>query len=258
MGRFTQTVLLAVVAGLVCSAQIIPTSSSEAAARVITLTGQVSTLKDGQPWVLHVGSLVNLKQEVITGPDGYAEFQVADGSRFEVFPNSHFTFRSNPGNWKDLLDVWLGRVRVHIQKLGGKPNPNTIRTPTAVISVRGTTFDVAVEEVDTTLVSVEEGQVLVQHALRPVGDPKVLNAGEYIRVYKNQPLAQKIVDKGSVLRQAMGATAEALYRVIYNNPRVPGGGRVPGGVPSGGPGPGQSGDTETTPPPPPPPPPPAP
>ena len=92
-------------------------------------------------------------------------FQVSDGSTFEVYPNSRVVFRANPSNLKDLLDLLLGRVKVHIQKLGGQPNNNRVTTPTAVISVRGTVFDVTVEDQESTLVAVEEGLVEVRHAL---------------------------------------------------------------------------------------------
>ena len=90
------------------------------------------------------------------------------------------TFRNNGGDWRDLVDVWLGRIRVHIQKLGGEPNPNRVHTPTAVISVRGTTFDVSVNDDDeTTFVAVEEGVVTVEHRLMPrEGGPKVLKGGD--------------------------------------------------------------------------------
>ena len=106
-------------------------------------------------------------QIVITGPDGHATFQVSERQHaFEVFPNSHMVFRKNMPNWRDLIDVLLGQVRVHIQKLGTIPNPNRVITPTAVISVRGTTFDITVDdEGESTLVQVEEGLVEVQHAL---------------------------------------------------------------------------------------------
>ena len=228
---------------------------SDSAARVVNLTGQVSVLKDSEPWALQVGSLVHVKQVIVTGSDGFAVLQVSDGSTFEVYPNSRLTFRNNPGNLKDLLDVWIGRVKVHIEKLGGRPNHNRIHTPTAVISVRGTTFDVAVESEDETLVAVEEGQVAVQHAIRPVGEPKLLNAGDYLRVYRDQPLAEKAVDRGAVVRTGLRAAAEAFYRVIYRNPQVPGsgGGTVPRTPTGGTGGGGVPGDTEPTPPPPPPP-----
>jgi hypothetical protein len=247
--------LMAAAAG-VCPGQ---TTGSDGAARVLQLTGQVSVLRDSTPWALQVGSFVNVKQIILTGPDGFAVFQVSDGSTFEVYPNSRVTFRANSSNWKDLLDVWLGRVKVHIEKIGGQPNHNRIRTPTAVISVRGTIFDVAVEEEDSTLVSVEEGQVAVEHALLPSKEPKVLNEGDSLRVYRDQPLAQVSPNHDAVVQQGLRAVADALYRVIYRNSMPGGGGR--GSIPSAGGGSaGQPlpGDTESQKPPPPPPPPPPP
>ncbi|MBZ5591276.1 MAG: FecR domain-containing protein [Acidobacteriia bacterium] len=237
------------------------------AATVVTLNGQVSILRDNSPWALNVGDSVQPRQIIVTGTDGYALLQVSDGSTFEVFPNSRVVFRDNPGNWKDLLEVFLGRVKIQIQKIGGQPNYNKVRTPTAVISVRGTIFDVSVEDEDaTTLVVVDEGQVEVRHALLPSGI-KTLNAGEWIRVYKTQPLQAKSVDHGGVIRGAMRAAAEALYEVMYRTARVPsssgGGGPLPGGGTGGGGTGGGSGGGNgnkppaPAPPPPPPPPPPA-
>jgi hypothetical protein len=227
--------------------------AEDPAAKVLTLTGQVSVLKDNFPWALDVGTTVQPKQIIIAGPNSFAEFQVSDGSRFEVFPNSRVMFRPNVGNWHDLMDVLIGRVKVHIQKLtGGQPNPNNVRTPTAVISVRGTVFDVAIEDDDdTTFVSVEEGEVEVWH----LGQKKSLHPGEWVRVYKNQPLA-KTVDKGAVVQGAMRAAAQAMYQLIYRTPRV--GGPTGGGIPTGTNGDRDKGAPPEAPPPsaPPPPPPP--
>jgi hypothetical protein len=216
---------------LLCAAciYIVPIHAESGAAKVITLNGRVSVLRDDSPWALNLGDSVQPRQIVITGPDGYAVFQVSDGSTFEVFPNARVIFRENAGSWRDLLDVLLGRVKVHIQKLGGQPNYNRVRTPTAVISVRGTVFDVAVEDADdTTLVSVEEGQVGVQHLLKP-GPERILNQGESIRVYRDQPLAQAAVDKNSIIREVLRRAEQALYEVVYRTP-VPGVGTGPSGV----------------------------
>ena len=230
------------------------------AAKVVTLNGQVSILRDNSPWALNVGEAVKPRQIIITGTDGYALLQVADGSTFEVFPNSRVIFRDNPGNWKDLLEVLLGRVKVQIQKIGGQPNYNKVRTPTAVISVRGTIFDVTVEQEDATLVIVEEGVVTVRHALIPSGE-KTLNAGEWIRVFKNQPLVAKSVDRSGVVRAALRAATDAIYEAIYHSSRVPtsGGGTGTGGGTTAGGGqtdkpPNGNGNGGAPPPPPPPPP----
>jgi len=256
------SLLLAAMLG-VCAAQTLP-GSSPVAAKVVSLTGQVSVLRDSFPWALQVGDEVRPQQVILTGPDGYADFQVSDGSTFEVFPNSRLVFRNNPGNWGDLLDMLIGRVKVHIQKWGGQPNPNNVRTPTAVISVRGTVFEVAVEDDDaTTFVRVEEGQVAVRHLLKG-GEPKLLNPGEWLRVYKNYPLARKPFERDSVIRAALRALTDALNTAVYRTGRgggpvsIPGGGVPGGGMPADQPAPPPppppgGGDPSAPPPPPPPP-----
>ena len=193
--------------------------SSDAAAQVTVLEGAVSIVRGNSLWALNVGDRLQAKQVIVTGSDGYAQFQVSDGSTFEVFPNSRVTFRDNPGSLKDLVDVWLGRIRVHIQKLGGQPNPNRIHTPTAIISVRGTIFDVQVTEDDeTTIVAVYEGQVAVGHRLMPrEGDPRLVSAGEELVVHRNVPLAAgRRLDR---VRAAQYA-AEALWQIMLRGPRI--------------------------------------
>lgn len=130
------SLILALLFTTVLGAQFAP-RPPEQAARVISRTGQVSVMKDSVPSALMIGDTIQVRQLIITGSDGFAICRVTDGSTFEVYPNSHLTFRNNSGNWKDILNLWLGRVRVHIQRFGGQPNPNRVRTPTAVISVRG-------------------------------------------------------------------------------------------------------------------------
>ncbi len=234
----------------VCFGQMPPIDSPQYAAKVVTATGRVSVLKDSQPWALDVGDSVQVRQLIITGSDGHAVFQISDGSTFEVYPNSQVVFRKNAPNWLDLIDVLLGRVRVHIEHWGNHPNPNRVLTPAAVISVRGTTFDVSVSDDDeTTLVEVEDGVVEVQHALLPRGDAKVLSPGESLRVYKSQPLANNLIDKGTIWRQAMRMVMDAVTTYATRTPKIAG---------VGGPVGGPVGDTKGPAPPPPVPPPPLP
>lgn len=244
--------LLMAMTAVVCLGQFLPSDAGNYAAKVVSLTGQVSILKDFQPWALSVGDSIQVTQRVVTGADGHAVLQVSDGSTIEVYPNSTFVFRENPGNWRDLLNVILGKVRVHIEHLGTTPNPNRVITPVAVISVRGTTFDVSVNDDDeTTTVEVEDGTVEVRHNLLG-GNAAVVNAGEVFRVYRNEPIAQGL-DKGNAARQAL--------RIVVNVIAIVGRSSGPGKItlPGGG-GTGSVGDSggktppPATPPPPPPPP----
>ena len=233
-------------------AQVPGLDPGNGAAKLVSFVGQISVLRDSNPWALNLGDLVQPQQVIVTGADGYGVFQIADGSQFEVFPKSHVVFRANRGDWRDLLEVWLGKIRVQIEHPGGLPNNNKVRTPTAVISVRGTIFDVEVEDQDyTTLVVDEEGSVAVQHALRP-GDPKVLGPGESLRVFRNEPIARKLIDKGSLLQRAARAASDAFYQAALNTTRGAATVAKTGGATTGLPAEQKNGN----PPPPPPPPPP--
>lgn len=233
------------------------TSAPEQAARVVVSSGRVAVNSAGDYRTLLPGDLVNPGLEIATGDDGYAVFQLHDGSTFEVFSNSRVVFRNNWGNWTDIFDVWVGRMKIKIEKLMGKPNPHRIHTPTAVISVRGTIFYVeVVEHSEATVVGVDEGEVLVEHRLLPSGRPASLKAGDQITVEKSEPIAKARVDKEGVLRATLRALSDALYVAASEARRNGGTGSTGGGsVPGGGstPLPGEEGPSSPPPPAPPPP-----
>ena len=235
--------LLACTALAVCLAPA--WAQDNGSAKLVYMSGQVSLLRDNYAWALTEGAVIQPKQVIVTGSDGMARFQVGDGSTIDVFPNSRFVFRATPSNWKDIVDVVIGRIKVHIQKLNGQPNPARVMSPTAVISVRGTTFDVNVEDDDeTTLVSVEEGEVGVRN--RVLGGEVSLHPGEWVRVFRNQPLAQRQIDRGGVVQGVLRAGAQALYDLLYRRQAsgAPAGGV--GGVPTTGNGDHDKGGTTPT------------
>jgi hypothetical protein len=217
------------IAVAVCvSPTVLSAQDPGAAAKIVVMTGRVSVLKDGMEWARASGDVVQPRQIIVTGPDSYAKFQLADGSTFEVFQNTKTVFRDTPG-WSELLNVLIGRVKVYIEHRNG-PNFQRVTTQTAVISVRGTVFDVEVEDEDaTTFVSVDEGTVNVRHQ-RFGGNGVDLRSGDSVRVFKDQPLA-RVVDKGGAARVALRAAAQAVYDALYR--RSIGGGSS-GGTASGG------------------------
>ncbi len=211
-----------------------PLAAQESAARVTYQVGQVSIADGGYFKALNTGDPVKMKQLIVTGPDGYARFEVlSDHSTFEVFPKSKVVFREVPGSWENLLNVLMGRVKVFIQHAPGVPNPNKVTSPTAVISVRGTVFDVVVDSNgDSTFVTVDEGEVWVRNHTA-AGNVAVLKAGDSITVYRGVPLFAKQVDKGNMLRKFLYAARDAYYQVMIQRP-VGGGGPIGGGPVSGG------------------------
>ena len=212
------------------------------AAEVVSVGGRVSVIRDSMEWALFQGSRVQVGELIVTGEDGFAHLQVADGSSFTVYPNSQVVFRKNPGSLKDLLDLFLGRIKVHIQKLGGGPNQQRVFTPTAVISVRGTIFDVSVDEDETTVVAVDEGLVSVSHRLLPSNTEVDVPAGQSLIIYRNAPLAKAGVDKSKAVAFADEVARTLAYiwnrigRRSSSSPSGGGaGGGLPGDVPAGGP-----------------------
>lgn len=241
---------------MVCAparAQIL--AGADAAATVSELQGSVSVLKHGEEWALFPGDEVQVGQTIVTGDDGFARLEVADGSFFLVFPDSHVVFRKNPASLRDLIDVFLGRVKVYIEHFGDAPNPHKVYTPTAVISVRGTTFDVIVDETETVVVQVEEGLVTVRHRLMPSEDAS-LSAGDQLVIHPSVPIAKAGADKQKIVAvmDRMARTAASIWR------RSAGGTGGSGGGPTGGAGGGSTPlptDEEAPAPPPAPPPPPS-
>ena len=234
--RSVQTLLLAVTLAVFLA----PLRAQElkdigGAAKAITLVGDVSYLKDGPgsyKWALSQGQTIQQKWIIKTGRDGYALFQVCDGSTFEVFAESEVTFRQDSGDWTHLLNVWIGHVKVMIQHLPGVANPNNVTSPTAVISVRGTVFEVIVEDLaGTTFVSLDEGLIQVHHRLLG-GSDKFLNPGESVRIFPNQPLA-KAFGGGNIMLKAIKAAEQAIYEAVWQ--RGVGGNTGSAGGNSGGP-----------------------
>ncbi len=225
---FTRTIgTLLTAAGLVvCGVPLL--RAQDSSAKVIYQVGQVSLMNSGLPEILSVGSVVKAQQMIVTGPDGFAKLEVlSDGSTFEVYPNSKVIFRQTPGSWEHLLNVWLGRVKVYIQHAPGVPNPNNVTSPTAVISVRGTVFDVVVQDDDgTTFVSVDEGLVTVRNLTAP-GNSVALHPGESITVFRGTSLLAKQANHDDLVRSIL----QAARNTIYGMPRSTGGG--PMGIPTG-------------------------
>jgi hypothetical protein len=200
-------------------------AQDENAATVLIQLNRVSVLdSSGSLRPLSVGDRLRLHETIVTGPDGYARFQLADGSTFDVYSNSKVVFRETPGI-TDLLDLFIGRVKVFIEHSKG-PNPKDVKTPTAVISVRGTVFDVEVQDAEgTTFVTLDDGVVDVRNLTAP-GPSVLLRPGESILVEPNRPLIPQQINQHAALRMALRAAEQAVAQLLL-------GGHIGPGVGSG-------------------------
>ena len=166
---------------------------SAAAKRAVPLTKSVQSIQAGD--------------ELITGSGAQVILTAPDGSYMVVSENSKVVVEDFwSGNFKSLMNVMLGHVRFYIQKFGGRPNPYSVRTPTALIAVRGTTFDVLVDLSLIAEVWCLDGQVTVESLSYPDREV-VLNPG-----------MKTLVEPGRLPLKPVSSTAE-LNRVIPMRPK---------------------------------------
>ena len=96
----------------------------------------------------------------------------SDESEIIVQPHTRLVVSEPvPGNW-NTIEILLGRVRAYIRKRTGGAPPFQMGTPSAVIAVRGTRFDVEVNGHGVSEVDVFDG--LVEVASTTVSGSSVL------------------------------------------------------------------------------------
>ena len=90
-----------------------------------------------------------------------------DESEILVQPHTRVILSApQPGNW-DALQILVGKVRAYIRKRTGGAPPFQMGTPSAVIAVRGTRFDVEANRSGVSEIDVFEGLVEVGSATLP-------------------------------------------------------------------------------------------
>lgn len=171
-------------------------------AHVTIAQGQVCIDYDEQAWALSSGESVSAQNVLKTGADGFARLELSNGSYFEVFANSRVGFRRNGGTAGDLVDVYLGRAKVHMQPDLGQPQQRVF-TPVAVISaIVPATIAVAIDGNDMVRIDVLEGEVRVQHKLLPRMEPTIVKAVDAILVQPDEQISRRL-DRGALYRYAI-------------------------------------------------------
>jgi hypothetical protein len=95
-------------------------------------------------------------------------------ARFELFSTTSVTLAAGtPGV---ILTLQRGRIRAAFDKITGS-EPRTVQTPGALLAVRGTKFDVEVDQEGETILDVFEGIVEVRSSLQQQ-PPFMVQAGQ--------------------------------------------------------------------------------
>ena len=123
-------------------------------ATVSEMKGNVQVRIQGGEWqAAEVGMVLQEKDEIRTVEGSSAELLLDEGTstgKIELLEKSHLklsqmTVDGVTGEKTTALDLALGKVLVHAEKLQGD-SKFQVKTPTSIAGVKGTVFEVSVEE----------------------------------------------------------------------------------------------------------------
>ncbi len=229
-------------------------------ARILSSEGSVEIRRQsqGHPTMTRIkyrlNDALNAGDVIKTHIGGRLVLGLTDGSQAVIGENTTVEIKDLSQSPRTIFNVLRGKTRVKIEKVGGRPNPYRVNTPTAVIAVRGTLFDVIVKEKETQ-VFVHEGEVAVSNLLTP-DQTIILTAGQKTQVQADQTPAPPVdfkpgrnndifvPDSGrpnSAFSEAGRGLSEAGFPGQSGNVLGPGVGSAPGTGGGGAPGTGGGG-----------------
>jgi hypothetical protein len=159
------------------------------------------------------GDSLVIQKDLVLDPESRIEtrkgsilLNLQDGSQALVKSNSDVVLKSPELGIGLYLELLIGKLVVKVQKRLGEAPPFRMGTPSAVITVRGTRFEVEVTKKNRTYVEVFEGAVEVQGRIVG-GRPVLIRPGFSTSVERDhdpQPPRNRIEELRE-LEQRMGA-----------------------------------------------------
>jgi hypothetical protein len=137
-------------AALLIAAASILRAEEAPIAQVKKVAGQASILRSGERRPANIGDPLFAKDVIETGPDGAIGLTFVDNTVFSTGPDSQialaeFQFDSTNFRGSMLADIRRGTLAVVSGDITrSSPGAMKVKTPTALLGVRGTTFAVQV------------------------------------------------------------------------------------------------------------------
>lgn len=172
---------------------------------------------------VHHGQMLDAETRIETHK-GSLLLTLQDGSQVLVEPNSSVILKVPDQSGGKYIQEMFGRVLAKIQKRLGVTPSFRMGTPTAVISVRGTQFEVSVTRSGKTTVDVYEGLVQVQ-GVAMVGPSVMLKPGYQTQV---EPSGQPEPPTEIEERKHRGGSGQDSSNQLNGSPVFGGGGIAPG------------------------------
>lgn len=135
------------------------------------------------------GDRVSTGQRLHTGQDSQVTLTFFEGTQVSLEPNTDLMLDKVDGDWGKELQVVLiqndGMTSHEVIPLQGNAATYNVMTPSGEASVRGTAFNVLVEETGDAVFSVDHGAVLVSND----GEEALVAAGQGLVTELGKPLA---------------------------------------------------------------------
>jgi len=138
--------------GLAFAASLLVGAAAADVGQIKIAKGQVAVERKGQTLAGQVGLLLEPADILKTGADGSVGITMRDNSLLSAGPNSilsleHFEFDATTSQGRFDARLHRGTLAVVSGRIAKRsPQAMTVRTPSAVLGVRGTEFLVAVDE----------------------------------------------------------------------------------------------------------------
>ncbi len=140
--------------------------SEPSSAKVKFMLGTVELMRQGKTdWQkVRFHQRVYQGDRIRTALNSRVELEMPDGSVIKINENSMFDVKEIKTPDREQEDkmsftLWVGSLFAKFQKIVEQRQARTIETPSAVVAVRGTEFDLEVDRQQTTVVRVYEGRV---------------------------------------------------------------------------------------------------
>lgn len=160
---------------------LIPRFSLCSTAKVASVTGNadVRAAKTAAWRPIKAGDALNKEETLKTKPRSRARINLTDGSSILIYPNSQVNFTELKKETPSIK-VLIGKIKAWVAKNSAR-SKFEVHTPVAVCSVRGTEFDVTVDEEGKTDIEVFEGLLGVRRE-DGTGEEIPVGAGERLNV----------------------------------------------------------------------------
>jgi len=151
-----KTIGIVCIVALVLSLAVTGYAVEKRSAQIASLNGTAEVRQTGQAvWSpAKTGTVLNEGDTIRTAPQSWvllnidrgriATVEVKEGSEMMI---SELVADPTTDTSRTLLDLAMGEVLVKAQKVHGENSKFEVKTPTSIVGVRGTTFNVKVEAV---------------------------------------------------------------------------------------------------------------